>query len=203
MNIYLYGMNSEIGKAVSIRFARNHRVTVLARDGLDGLMVGREDSIDLVVVSVGWTPDGKLTDLSDDDWTAAVDANLSSVFRALRRLLPKVVDGGSVVVLGSIVGTTGGYGCGAYAAAKAGLVGLVRAAANENAARGVCINLLELGYVDAGMGARLNPRVKEKVLPTIPLKRFARLDEVVDAVDFLARCKYMTGNVLTVAGGLR
>ncbi len=109
------------------------------------------------------------------------------------------------MVVGSVVGSTGGFGCCNYAAAKAGLVGLVRAAANEQAAKGTGtrVNLLELGYVDAGMGERLPEEVKNKSIRAIPLGRFARMDEVLDALDFLIRAPYMTGGVLTLAGGLR
>lgn len=201
MNVCVVGGTSAIGRVIAEKY-RAVGDTVWTPSRHTDVSVG-DGPFNAVIVSVGAVRDAKLTDLTEQHWQESLDANLSAVFRAMKVYLPLTRDGGSVVVIGSIVGSQGGYGCAGYAAAKAGLVGLVRAAANENASRGVRVNLLELGYVDAGMGARLNPRVKEKILPTIPLRRFARVEEVIHAVDFLASSPYMTGNVLTLAGGLR
>lgn len=172
--------------------------------GLPKSVAEIDEPIDVLVTMPGAVCNALLTDptvAEADFWEPVIDANLTAVFRALRYGLPKMPDGGNVVVVGSVVGSTGGYGCANYAAAKAGLVGLVRAAANEVATRGVCVNLLELGYVECGMGARLESKVREKILPTIPLKRFARPEEVVDAIDFLAKIRYATGNIFVLAGG--
>lgn len=157
--------------------------------------------VNILITMPGSVCNGRIEELSLGDWRSVMDATLSSVFEAFRRLLPKMTDGGNVVVVGSVVGSTGGIGCANYAAAKAGLVGLVRAAANEHPR--LHVNLLELGYVDAGMGARLPEKVKEKVKASIPLGRFATEEDVVLAVDFLARTKYATGTVLSLSGGLR
>lgn len=156
---------------------------------------------DLLVTVTGGTSDKTLAKMDDVDWHKAVGPTLGAVATAFRQV--KVKDGGNVVVVGSVVGSTGAYGAANYAAAKAGLVGLVRSAALEWASRGVCVNLLELGFVDAGMGARLPDKVKARVLPTIPLGRFGTEAEFVHAVEFLSTVRYMTGGVLTLAGGLR
>jgi 3-oxoacyl-[acyl-carrier protein] reductase len=158
--------------------------------------------IDLLVCMPGTDCAVKLDRASDEEWQRVLDANLLSVARAFRELLPKMTEGGNVVVVGSVMGRLGGYGCGPYAAAKAGLVGLVRAAANEHARRRVVVNLLELGHVDAGMGARLPAEVRERALKQIPLGRFAQPSEVVEAIDYLARVRFMTGQVLPLTGGL-
>jgi len=161
------------------------------------------EPIGVLVLMTGSVDNARITDMYIEQWLNVIQSSLVVPFEAMRAGLSRVVDCGNVVVVGSVVGSTGGYGCANYAAAKAGLIGLVRAAANETAARGVCVNLLELGYLDAGMGARLDPKVKEKVLPTIPLGRFGTEEDFVQAVDYLSRVRYMTGNVLTMAGGLR
>lgn len=159
--------------------------------------------IDVLITMVGSTNDAALRSMTDSQWVEVVNSTLAVPACALRRLLPRLKEGGNIVVVGSIVGSTGGFGCANYAAAKAGLLGLVRAAANEEAYRNVCINLLELGYVDAGMGARLDMKLRAKIEPTIPLKRFGTVADFVGAVDYLAKVRYMSGNVLTLAGGLR
>lgn len=157
--------------------------------------------VDGVITLTGKVRNNLLSAQTIDTWGDVIDDTLTSVFNTLRDVLLK--DGANVVVVGSIVGSTGGYGCANYAAAKAGLVGLVRAAANEWAARDICVNLLELGYVDAGMGKRLTEEVRQKVLKAIPLGRFAEPAEVSRAIRFLLETRYMTGDVLTFAGGLR
>lgn len=160
--------------------------------------------IDVLVTLTGYSADWRLESLGLEGWNPTLDSTLKAVYMSLRYALPALqASNGNVVVVGSVVGSTGGYGCGAYAAAKAGLVGLVRAAANENARHGVCVNLLELGYVNAGMGARLPEAVKERLLPTIPLGRFAEPREVAEAVEFLSRIRYATGSVFPLTGGLR
>lgn len=159
--------------------------------------------IDVMITLVGDVVNSKLSKMSLDDWNRVINGTLTSVFRALRYGIQRVVDHGNVVVVGSIVGSIGGYGCANYAAAKSGLVGLVRACANEVVDRGVVVNLLELGYASIGMGENLSEEVKQKVIATIPLKRLASAEEVIEAIDFLAMTRYMTGNILTLAGGLR
>lgn len=162
---------------------------------------GKGPPADVLVTLCGRSASGRIGETDSNEALDAFQDNLIAPYFALHHLA--VAGGGNVVVVGSIQGSTGGYGCAAYAAAKAGLVGLVRAAANEWAARDVCVNLLELGYVDAGMGARLSDKQKERALAGIPLRRFATEDDVVQAVDYLARVRYMTGGILTLAGGLR
>lgn len=158
--------------------------------------------IDSIVTFSGRVHNSKLCQMSLDQWNDSLNANLTSVFKALKHGLPKMNDGGSVVVVGSIVGSVGGFGCCNYAAAKAGLVGLVKAASNEMLSRSIRVNLLELGYVEAGMGARLDEKAKDRILDTIPMGRFANVKEVLVAIDFLSSQTYMTGNTLTFAGGL-
>jgi 3-oxoacyl-[acyl-carrier protein] reductase len=156
---------------------------------------------DLLVTLAGSTDDAKLEGMTYHVWDTVVANTLTAVARAFQSV--KVKDGGNVVVVGSIVGSTGAYGAANYAAAKAGLVGLVRSAALEWAGRGVCVNLLELGVTELGMGARLPDKVKAKALAGIPLGRFGTAADFVHAVEFLSTTRWMTGNVLTLAGGVR
>jgi len=159
--------------------------------------------VDALITLTADTRNKKLGKMDINEWESVLRSTLTSPFQCINALASTLVTGASIVVVGSIVGSLGGYGCANYAAAKAGLVGLVRAAANELAGRKIRVNLLELGYVNAGMGERLSDDIKAKVTETIPLKRFAEVDEVLHAIEFLRTATYMTGNTLTVAGGLR
>ena len=158
---------------------------------------------DVLVTLTGDVDNAPLSLMTDYQWRMAIEANLTHPFEALRYLLPHAREQANVVVVGSIVGSIGSRGCANYAAAKAGLIGLVRAAANEYAYKSLCTNLLELGYMDVGMGSRLQPEVRDKALSTIPLKRFGTVEDFVLAVEFLSKTRYMSGGVLTLAGGLR
>ncbi len=159
---------------------------------------------DSLITFSGSVNNAKLVEMVGEQWDMVIEDTLSYVARSLAGGLIRMKDGGSVVIVGSIVGSTGGYGCANYAAAKAGLVGLVRAAANEMLERNIRVNLLELGYVEAGMGERLDDKVKQSIIKSIPMKRFAHVNEVIKAIDFLANdATYMTGGILQFAGGLR
>lgn len=161
------------------------------------------EPIDVLVTLTGGASNAKLEHMNRSQWDYVMDTNVTTVYHAMKYGLPNIVDNGVAIVVGSIVGTTGGYGCANYATAKAALKGLVMATANENLHRGVRVNLLELGYINAGMGSKLNDGIKEKILPTIPMKRFGTLEEAVQAIEALEKLTYMTGGVLTLAGGMR
>jgi len=228
MHVCIVGAGSDIAASlIGFHLARNHKVTAVCHknppkveykwfgdptmytvlyadmvDGRESNIIGSIPTIDLLVTMTGKVDNAKITEMQSGQWWSVIDANVTTVFNALKYGLPNVKDGGSVVVVGSVVGRTGGYGCANYATVKAALRGLVKAAANESAGKGVRVNLLELGYVNAGMGKQLPPKVALKVLDTIPMKRFAEAAEVVEAIDALSKLTYMTGGVLTLAGGL-
>ena len=87
------------------------------------------DPINILITLTGAVANAKLTDMTQKQWHSVINANLTSVYQALRYGIP-LIEHGNIVVVGSIVGSAGGYGCANYAAAKAGLEGLVHAAAN-------------------------------------------------------------------------
>ena len=165
-----------------------------------------DKDINILVTLTGSTDDTKLCNMfskTENSWDRVIEDTLNVPARAMSDAFLRMLNGGNVVVVGSVVGSMGGYGCTNYAAAKAGLVGLVRGAANEWAKHQIMVNLLELGYVDSGMGAELNPRVRDAAVKSIPLGRFATEEDFVHAVEYLATTRYATGTVLTLAGGLR
>ena len=160
--------------------------------------------VDVLIIMPAHFDNNPLIGMTLSQWNTVIERTLTVPFLALRTFLTQGLRNGSnVVIVGSIAGKLGGRGCANYAAAKAGLVGLVATAANENWDRGICINLLELGYMDVGMGARLSEKVRESTKLAIPLRRFGTVEDFVLAVEFLSKTRYMTGNVLTIAGGLR
>lgn len=163
---------------------------------------GSPTFVDAIVTLPGLSDNAKIENMTGGQWQSVIDSNMTAVFNPIKQLIPRLNGNANIVVVGSIVGSLGGYGCANYAAAKAGLKGFVKAAANELGSRGIVVNLLELGYVNAGMGEQLDEKVRAKVTETIPMRRFAHPKEVAQAIHFLAEVRYMTGNVLTFAGGL-
>lgn len=221
MNICVIGAGAALGKELINHYTRkSYHVTAYGRSaivlphnelltlipGVDFATIDHspfsiENSFDVLVTGMGSVSNGLLKTMNLSQWNEVLSNCLTSTFNSLRFGLPRVKEAGNVVVVGSIVGSNGSVGCSNYAAAKAGLVGLVRAAANEFPR--LHVNLLELGYTDVGMGARLPEKVKERVLRTIPLGRFGTAEDFVHAVEFLSTTKYATGTVLNLAGGLR
>lgn len=160
------------------------------------------ENIDIVVCASGEVANAKITEMTLDQWNNAVRVNLTGVFNVIKNVTPKMREGGHIIVLGSVVAEIGGYGCANYAASKAGLHGLCKAAANELLKKKIYVNLLELGYFETGMGMEFSAELKERIKKTIPLGEFGDPEEIVRAVFFLSETKYMTGNILKIAGGL-
>jgi 3-oxoacyl-[acyl-carrier protein] reductase len=144
----------------------------------------------------------------DSEFRRAIDVNLGGTFnctRAALRQLMRAHGGGRIINIASIVGETGSAGQGAYAAAKAGIVGLTKTWAREYASRGLTVNAVSPGVIATDMtAAELSAARKEELLKTIPLGRVGAPEEVAHVVAFLAgpKAAYITGQVVRVNGGL-
>jgi 3-oxoacyl-[acyl-carrier protein] reductase len=162
--------------------------------------------IDVVVNNAGITRDALMQNVQDDDWAGVISTNLTGVMNVTKAVLPmmRAQKSGRVINITSVVGVMGNIGQTSYAASKAGVIGLTKTAARELARDGILVNAIAPGFTNTEMVARIPDDVKEKILKTIPLKRFGEPDEIAKVAVFLAskESSYITGQIVGVNGGL-
>ena len=212
---------------VSGRDADRLQRAVKTMEGLAGRVVGvaadaatREDvdrlvetakvefgRLDVVVNNAGITRDALLVRMKDEDWDRVMETNLKGAFlmtRAASKLMVRQKSGGRVINIASTAGAMGNAGQANYSAAKAGLIGLTKAAARELAHWGILVNAVAPGLIETDMAAALPAEAREALLAQVPLKRIGTAREVAEMVGFLAGdgAAYVTGQVFHVNGGL-
>ena len=166
----------------------------------------RFGQIDILVNNAGVARDGLLMTAKEADFDQTLDTNLKGSYfcmKAVSRLMLRQKFG-RIVSLSSVVGLRGNPGQTAYAASKAGILGLTKAAAKELAAKGVTVNAIAPGFIETDMTAALPEKAREAMLATIPAGRPGQAEEVARAAAFLAseEAGYITGQVLCIDGGM-
>ncbi len=169
-------------------------------------LVEEAGDLDILVNNAGLTRDGVLARMSDDDWRAVIETNLSSVFYTCRAVTRGMMKrrAGSIVNVSSIVGVRGNWGQSNYAASKAGIIGFTKSLAQELGSRNVRANVVAPGYVKTQLTEVIPEDAKTKMLDLTPLGRFGDPEDVAGAVRFLCsdEASFITGGVILVDGGL-
>jgi 3-oxoacyl-[acyl-carrier protein] reductase len=162
--------------------------------------------VDILVNNAGVTRDGLLMRMSDEDWTTVLDTNLKGAFLLTKALIRAFLRqrSGRIINISSISGLAGNAGQCNYAASKAGLIGFTKSLAREVATRGITVNAIAPGFIETDMTAVLTPEIRAEVLKRIPLNSLGQPDDIAYAALFLAspRARYITGQTLTVDGGM-
>jgi 3-oxoacyl-[acyl-carrier protein] reductase len=162
--------------------------------------------LDILVNNAGITRDGLMLTAKQEDFDATWQTNLRSAFfcmkEASRLMLRQRY--GRIINLSSVVGLRGNPGQAAYAASKAGVIGLTKSAAKEFAAKGITVNAVAPGMIDTDMTKRLPDAVRAQMLDTIPMGKPGLAEDVANAVAFFAEpaAAYVTGQVLCIDGGM-
>ncbi|MGB1506366.1 MAG: 3-oxoacyl-ACP reductase FabG [Acidimicrobiales bacterium] len=228
--VLVTGGNRGIGHAIATRLAAaGHQVAITSRSGkaddADGLLVVKADvtdpdsvdaavseveaklgNVEVLVSNAGITKDGLILRMSDDEFTAVVDANLTGSFRVAKRVSKGMMRGrwGRMIFISSISGLGGQPGQANYSASKAGLIGMARTFAKEFSSRGITANVVCPGPIVTDMLMELSDEQRAAFERAVPIGRLGQPDEIAAAVEFLASesAGYITGTVLPIDGGL-
>ncbi len=162
--------------------------------------------VDILVNNAGITRDGLSMRMSPEDWNSVIATNLGGAFNFYQGVARAMMKqrSGRIINIASVAGIMGNAGQANYAASKAGLIAFTKVVARELATRGVTSNAVAPGFISTDMTEVLSQEIKDGVAKQIPMQKFGEPDDIASAVTFLASAegKYITGQVLTVDGGL-
>jgi acetoacetyl-CoA reductase len=162
--------------------------------------------VDVLVNNAGITKDGMFHKMTPEQWYNVINTNLNSLFNMCRPVIEGMRERnfGRIINISSVNGQKGQMGQTNYSASKAGDIGFTKALAQENAAKGVTVNVVCPGYIGTEMVRAVPKDVLEKsILPQIPLRRLGEPEEIARCVVFLASddAGFITGSTLTANGG--
>jgi 3-oxoacyl-[acyl-carrier protein] reductase len=162
--------------------------------------------IDILVNNAGITRDDLIMRMPIDDWKKVLEVNLFGAFYMIKAAIRPMLKAraGRIVNMSSVSGQAGQMGQANYSSSKAGLIGLTKATAREVASRGITCNAVAPGFVTTELTRDLPDTLQEQIKAATPLGHFGTVDDIANAVTFLAsdEAAYITGQVLAVDGGL-
>jgi 3-oxoacyl-[acyl-carrier protein] reductase len=194
--------------------ADEHRVRAVRADSRDaaalsavvGGVVAERGRLDVLVNNAGITADRLLTLMSEEEWSNVLETSLSGLFGATKPAARQMMRqrSGRIVNVTSVSGLVGFAGQCNYAAAKSAIIGFTRALAKELAPVGVTVNAIAPGYVETDMLRSLSPAQREAAIERVPMRRFAKAEEVASLVAYvgLEAPSFMTGQTLVIDGGM-
>ncbi|MCX6296995.1 MAG: SDR family NAD(P)-dependent oxidoreductase [Bacteroidetes bacterium] len=139
-----------------------------------------------------------------EDWANVINVNLLGTFYLIRATLPimREQNFGRIINLSSIVSQTGVVGTSAYAASKAGINGMIKSIALENAQKGVTINNINLGYFNVGMIQTIPDEIQETIKSKIATKEFGDPENIYSTIQYIRKTSYLNGSCVDLNGGL-
>lgn len=162
-------------------------------------------TIDILINNAGIIKDKILPLMSLTDWFDVLNTNLTSVFYLSKHVVKIMLrqKRGRIITIGSVIGKLGNLGQTNYSTSKSGIIGFNKSLALEVASRGITANIVSPGFIQTNMADELT-NIKKKYLEKIPMKRIGSVEDISNAVIFLAsdKASYITGETLHVNGGL-
>ncbi len=215
-NIIVSDIIVEVGETTAKEIAEKYGVgtkfveanVTLAEDNKRLVEAAVEEfgSIDIMVNNAGITKDGLFARMKEQDFNLVVDINLKGAYLGAHAAYLKMMKqrSGTIINMASVIGLTGNLGQANYAASKAGLIGMTKSIAAEAAKRGVRCNAIAPGYIKTEMTDLLKEEVQQEILKKVPMNAMGTVDDVANAVLFLASdlSSYITGKTITVDGGM-
>lgn len=185
------------------------QVNVANRESVDNMVaktVNTYGRVDILINNAGITRDAMLTKMTTENFQQVIDVNLTGVFHCTQAVVPHMVETGKgkIVVTSSVSGVYGNVGQTNYAAAKAGVIGMVKSWAKELGRKGINVNAVAPGFTDTAMVQTVPEKVIQQLVATIPLQRLGNPEDIAKAYLYLASddSDYVTGTVLHVDGGI-
>lgn len=164
------------------------------------------EGVDILVNNAGITRDGLFVRMSDEDWDAVLEVNLTAAFRLARELTHPMMRRrfGRILNITSVVGVTGNPGQANYCASKAAMIGFSKSLAQEIATRNVTVNCIAPGFIESAMTGQLNDKQREAIMGAIPMKKMGTGGDIAAAAIYLTsnEASYVTGQTLHVNGGM-
>jgi 3-oxoacyl-[acyl-carrier protein] reductase len=209
-----FANNEEAAKKTIELMGEGHDARIMRFDVADEQAVAKAidtiikemGSIDILVNNAGIAVDGLLLRLKAEDFDRQISTNLKGAFNCTKACSRFMIKNrfGRIINISSVVGQMGNAGQCAYAAAKAGLIGMTKSLARELASRNILVNAVTPGYIATDMTKDILAKGEDEILTQIPLGKIGKPEDIANAVAFLASsdADYITGQVLSVNGGV-
>ena len=169
-------------------------------------IIDETGGIHILVNNAGITQDNLFMRMKPEQWLQVIDVNLNGVFHVTKSVIRTMVKqhSGRIINISSVVGFSGNPGQVNYSSTKSGLIGFTKSLSREVGTRGITVNAVAPGFINTAMTQALNESQQQAILSQIPLGRMGEVDDIANAVAFLAseEASYITGTVLHVNGGM-
>ena len=197
----IFSDNSILGKGMKLNVTDNDQITSVLK-----AVTNEYGVVDVLINNAGITRDNILVRMKEEEWDDIINTNLSSVYRMSKAVLRGMIKkrSGRIISITSVVGAMGNAGQSNYAAAKAGIMGFTKSLAREVGVRGITVNAIAPGFIETDMTDNLPADQKGVLVSQIPMGRLGTVNEIAQAVLFLASDSgsYITAQTLHVNGGM-
>ena len=197
----IFSESDILGKGMKLNVTDNNQISSVLKAVTD-----KYGAVDVLINNAGITRDNILVRMKEEEWDDIINTNLSSVYRMSKAVLRGMIKkrSGRIISITSVVGAMGNAGQSNYAAAKAGIMGFTKSLAREVGVRGITVNAIAPGFIETDMTDNLPEDQKAALASQIPMGRLGTVDEVAQAVLFLASDSgsYITAQTLHINGGM-